>query len=121
MHQDRQYSSGSATSTTESRRRDTPNRLLHSPEEAARILGETVVTPSWLREKFRRREIPGVLIAGKIAFRESDLLAIVQQHEVAPASRAHLPAPPRRRPAAKADGSAVVPLRARRPQQRRPA
>ncbi|TDC52863.1 hypothetical protein E1281_18425 [Actinomadura sp. KC345] len=94
------------------------NLRLHSPEEAAHILGEDVVTPSWIREKARKREIDFVLIAGKVALTDDNLLALVKQHEVKATGAEQRAAAPRRRPAAKVGGTAVTALRARQPKRR---
>lgn len=74
---------------------------LWTPEQAAERLA---CTPSWLKRKAGEREIPHVLVAGAIRFRESDLAAIVaagerlpeQRPETIPARRA--PAPPQSAP-----------------------
>lgn len=122
MNEDKRTGAHSATSVTQRGRSVTPAFHLYTPEEASRLLGADIVPASWLREKFRKREIPGVLIAGKIAFREVDLSAIVQQYEVTPGQGTRPAAAPRRRAReTAASAPAVTPLRARPPQRLRRA
>lgn len=60
---------------------------LYTPEEASQRLNPGIVPASWLRERARRREIPFVKIAGKYAFTDDQLTAIIRQFEQAPTGR----------------------------------
>lgn len=93
---------------------------LHSPEMASNLLGPDIVTPSWIREMCRRREIDFTLIAGKYALTDQQLAALVRKFEIPAGSSARLAAEPRRRrraPKTASPASAVTPLRARPPQR----
>lgn len=97
----------------------TPSPLLRSPEDASLCLNAKIITPSWLKEMARRREIPFVLIAGKYAFTDKHLDEIIRQFEVTPRGEQHSTAP--RRAAPENGQPAVTQLRARPPQRRRSA
>lgn len=101
----------------------TPQVRLSSPEEASQRLNPKIVTPSWLREMCRRREIDFTKIAGKIAFTEQQLAALVEKYMV-PAGPVEKATEPRRRKTRQTtttDAPAVVQLRARPPQRLRRA
>lgn len=71
---------------------------LYTPEEAAERLA---CKESWLKRQASRREVPHVIVAGQIRFRDEDLAAIVaagerlpeQPAEVIPARRTPTTAP----------------------------
>ena len=72
---------------------------VHSKAETAEILA--VVTESWLAEQARTGNIPHLLIAGKLAFTDRHIEAILRQFE-RPAGTGHTAALAPSRRAAKA-------------------
>lgn len=88
--------------------------LLHTPEEAADIIGSEIVTASWLREQARQRAIPFTLISGRYAFTAMQLTEIIEMHAQGPA----LPPPGPRRRESGPKTQPEIKLRARPPASR---
>lgn len=77
---------------------------------------------STFEDLFRRRVLPVLLVGGKYRALERHLPVYDEYFErQASPHQAQATSTPRRRPAAKADDSAVLPLRARRPKRRQSA
>lgn len=97
---------------------------LLSLEESAQRLNPRLITVSWLGERCRRREVDFTMIAGKYAFTEQQLAALVEKYTVPAGTAERQATEPRRRRVRETkttDTPAVVQLRARPPQRLRHA
>lgn len=95
---------------------------VHSKSETAEMLA--VVTESWLAEQARLGRIPHLLIAGKIAFTDAHIEAIIAQFERRPTAQDATPAPSEPRAAKSAGKPANTEpgqLKARAPRRKRVA